>query len=1072
VALKRLHRERAGDAASRRRFVQEAEITGRLEHPGVVPVYGLAEEAGRPGYAMRFIQGETLYDALKHFHAADRPGRDPGERGLALRQLLNRFLAVCHTVAYAHSRGIVHRDLKPRNIMLGKYGETLVVDWGLAKAFTRDEAARASGEETLAPTVGGDPGATQQGQVVGTPAYMSPEQANGRSDQVGPASDIYSLGATLYVVLTGQPPVPGGPVSVMLEQVRRGDILRPRQQKAGVPPALEAVCLKAMALRPADRYPTAQALAADVEQWLAGEPVAAYPESWLGRLGRWGRRHRPLVAGLAAALLVALVLGGGGWVWLERQEADRREELARLEGRDRQAIETALEQAEAFLREARWADAEAALGQAAGRLANGGADDLKQRLRQAQDTLRLVKRLDEIRLEAATLVDGKWNPRKAGPAYAAAFKEHGLDVLAGEEAELGRRLAASPVKEQLVAALEDWVGRADDRTAARLLGLARRADPDAERNQFRDPAVWRDRQQLTLRAQQADVKRLSPALLAVVGWTLEELGGPGLELLERGQRCYPGDFWLNFHLANALNRKNRARWAEAAGYYRAALATRLGTVAVYNNLGTVLKDKGDLDGAIAQFKQALALDPKCAPGHNNLGTVLKDKGDLDGAIAQFKQALALDPKLARAHNGLGNALADKGDLDGAIAEYKQALALDPKDAKAHYNLGNALYAKRDLAGAIAQFKQAVALDRKFAPAHYNLGAALYAKRDLDGAIAEYKQALALDPKYAQAHNNLGTALAGKGDLDGAVYAFKQALALNPKYAMAHYGLGLALYYKQDLDGAIAEYKQALALDPKYARAHNNLGTALYAKRDLAGAIAEYKQALALDPKYAMAHIGLGRALLDKGRFAEARAATRRALQLLGPAHPLRNRATQQLRQAEQWLKLDARLSAFLKGDAQPADAGEQIALAELCQRIKKRYAAAARLYTGAFAADTKLAGDLQRQHRYNAACVAALAAAGKGEDAAKLEAKERARLRRQALAWLQADLAAWAQVAAKTSAQDKPQVRRTLEHWQRDSDLAGVRDKAALAKLPKEEQQAWHKLWADVEAVRKRAQAK
>src|SRR5262249_13183785 len=152
VAVKRLHRERAGDAASRRRFVQEAEITGRLEHPGVVPVYGLAAADGRPGYAMRFIQGETLHDALKRFHAADRPGRDPGERGLALRQLLHQFQAVCHTVAYAHSRGIVHRDLKPQNIMLGKYGETLVVDWGLAKAFARDDSARASGEETLAPT--------------------------------------------------------------------------------------------------------------------------------------------------------------------------------------------------------------------------------------------------------------------------------------------------------------------------------------------------------------------------------------------------------------------------------------------------------------------------------------------------------------------------------------------------------------------------------------------------------------------------------------------------------------------------------------------------------------------------------------------------------------------------------------------------------------------------------------------------------------------------------------------------------------------------------------------------------
>src|SRR5262249_55526544 len=150
----------------------------------IVPVYGLVQgEDGRPCYAMRFIQGETLKEAIDRFHQDDRPGRDPGERSLALRQLLTRFVAVCNTVAYAHSRGVVHRDLKPANVMLGKYGETLLVDWGLAKAVGRDEAARAGGEDTLAPSSGdSDSGGTQFGKAVGTPAYMSPEQAAGRWD--------------------------------------------------------------------------------------------------------------------------------------------------------------------------------------------------------------------------------------------------------------------------------------------------------------------------------------------------------------------------------------------------------------------------------------------------------------------------------------------------------------------------------------------------------------------------------------------------------------------------------------------------------------------------------------------------------------------------------------------------------------------------------------------------------------------------------------------------------------------------------------------------------------------------
>jgi serine/threonine-protein kinase len=310
VALKRIREKYRRDADSRRSFLQEAEITARLEHPGVVPVYGLVRDAeGQPCYAMRFIEGTTLQEALRQFHAADeQPRRDPGERSLALRELLNRFVAVCNTIAYAHSRGILHRDLKPANVMLGPYRETLIVDWGLAKPFARDEAERA-GEDTLVPS--GHGGAdTAPGQVKGTPAYMSPEQAAGRWDVVGPASDIYSLGAMLYALLTGQPPVKGSDLFGMLEQVKRGEVAPPRQVKPGVPKALEAICRKAMAREPAARYATALELAADVEHWLADEPVSAYREAWPARLARRARRHRTLVFSAGAALAVlALSLG-------------------------------------------------------------------------------------------------------------------------------------------------------------------------------------------------------------------------------------------------------------------------------------------------------------------------------------------------------------------------------------------------------------------------------------------------------------------------------------------------------------------------------------------------------------------------------------------------------------------------------------------------------------------------------------------------------------------------------------------------------------------------------------------
>jgi serine/threonine protein kinase/lipopolysaccharide biosynthesis regulator YciM len=327
VALKQIQAQR-DDPPSRARFLLEAEVTGCLEHPGVVPVYGLgAHPDGRPYYAMRLIKGDSLQDTIGRFHFADRPRRDPGERRLALRGLLGRFVAVCNAVAYAHSRGVLHRDLKPANVMLGPYGETLVVDWGLAKVVGRPAGSDGASEGTLRPTAaeGSDP--TRVGSAIGTPAYMSPEQAAGRVDELGPPSDVYSLGATLYCLLAGQAPFDGAEAGEVLRKVQAGDFPPPRAIKRQVPAALEAVCRKAMALRPGGRYGTARALADDMEHWLADEPVSAYREPWPARLARWGRRHRPLVAAAAALLLTAL-MGASLFAW--QAEQGRRQESKRL----------------------------------------------------------------------------------------------------------------------------------------------------------------------------------------------------------------------------------------------------------------------------------------------------------------------------------------------------------------------------------------------------------------------------------------------------------------------------------------------------------------------------------------------------------------------------------------------------------------------------------------------------------------------------------------------------------------------------------------------------------------------
>ncbi len=283
VALKLIQSRFAHHNESRARFILEAEVTGSLEHPGIVPVYGMGEyRDGRPYYSMRFIRGESLKEAIDSFHARTEHQAAISERTLELRRLLTHFLDACNAIHYAHSRGVIHRDIKPANIMLGKYGETLVVDWGLAKALGKS-TCESTHDPTLHPESGDSHDPTQLGMAVGTPAFMSPEQAAGKVDELAASTDVYGLGATLYYLLTGLTPFADKDYRVVLEQVQRGEFVAPRIKHSEVPAPLDAICRRAMALDPANRYASAMDLAEDIRRWMADEVVEAHQESWSAR---------------------------------------------------------------------------------------------------------------------------------------------------------------------------------------------------------------------------------------------------------------------------------------------------------------------------------------------------------------------------------------------------------------------------------------------------------------------------------------------------------------------------------------------------------------------------------------------------------------------------------------------------------------------------------------------------------------------------------------------------------------------------------------------------------------------
>ncbi len=429
-------------------------------------------------------------------------------------------------------------------------------------------------------------------------------------------------------------------------------------------------------------------------------------------------------------------------------------------------------------------------------------------------------------------------------------------------------------------------------------------------------------------------------------------------------------------------------------------------------------------------------DPRLAWVHNNLGNALRDKGQLDEAIAEYRKAIAIGPKQAmpqnnllnNAHYNVGFALCKLGKLDEARATFQEACP-DPGLAQAFF--ANALRRAGKMAEGVAAAREGVRLNPGSEWTHWNLGWALQGQRDWDGSIAAYREAIRLKPNTSDTVYDLAYSLEQKGLLDEAIAEYRKAIQLAPWYADAHNNLGWVLYRKGKTDDAITSYREAIACDPKHVRAHNNLGDALKDKGELEQAIASYRKADELDPKASWAH---------------TRAATAQRLAAARDKFP-----------------------AFQDGSYTPATTEERLVLVEWCQ-YKKLHHTAAGLYATAFIADPKLADDLKAAHRYNAACAAALAAAGQGEEAARLDDNERARLRKQALDWLGADLVLRRNQLESGQPADRATVKSKLRYWQRDAQLAGIREKAVLDKLPADEQKPFTRFWSDVAALLKKAE--
>jgi serine/threonine protein kinase/tetratricopeptide (TPR) repeat protein len=764
VALKQIQTRHASNPESQARFLIEAEVTGGLEHPGIVPVYSLGRHPdSRPFYVMKFIRGETLKDAIDRFHKA--ANRNDRERTVEFCKLLRRFIDVCNTIAYAHSRGILHRDLKPANIMLGRFGETLVVDWGLAKPVGVAGETGRGPESPLWPASTSGSAETQPGTMMGTPQYMSPEQASGRLDQAGPASDVFSLGATLYCLLTGRPAFDGATANTVIDKVCRGEFPSPRTISSSIPAPLDAICVKAMAHRPEDRYPSASALADEIEHWLADEPVSAYHEPPLVRLARWSRRHRTLTASLGALLITAVVALSISTVLIGREQARK--------------------EAQRRLAELNFARARAAVDQMLTEVAEVELADVPQMQPVRRRLLEKARAfyVDFLKQDAGSSVR-----LEAGRAH----------IRLGEIAELlGDHPGAERAYRQGSGLLQ--VLAAESPT---------RADPQRD--------LARGEYDLGVLFKKANRFRESERFLRLAVARREQLAAAHPDDPGDRQSLADGHYQLG-----ALAARLRGRHAQEEADYRAALRIQEVNIAAtrdspgsrrklaryLNNLSILLKDTGRLREAEVDWREAIAIQhkfaesPQSPPGDrwqlarslSNLAVLLKETGRTDEAETMYEDARKLQsalvadfPEIPDYRNDLAATIHNLGLLWSGIArsdaardafraaiELRRNLTVDfpgipeytQKLAVTRLSLANALK-ETDPSMARAGYREAQAAQDKLAAEYpdvteyqVSLGRTLYslarlqvvqndlagAKESLERAIQCHRSALAADP---------------------------------------------------------------------------------------------------------------------------------------------------------------------------------------------------------------------------------------------------------------------------------------------------------------------------------------
>jgi serine/threonine protein kinase/Flp pilus assembly protein TadD len=787
VALKVLPFASTLDPKQLQRFKNEAEAAAHLHHQNIVPVFATGCERGVHYYAMQFIEGHTLAQVIAELHEMKTPTAKseqeasakcaeeptvagtsaaqagiqtppnarfstiPSTHGRAFFHAIARLgIQAAEALDYSHELGIIHRDIKPANMLVDGRSKLWITDFGLAHCQSQA-------------------GLTMSGDLLGTLRYMSPEQALAKRVIVDHRTDIYSLGATLYELLTGEPVFDGADRQELLRQIAFEEPKSLKQRHKSVAAELETIVLKAIEKNPAERYESAKEMAEDLERFVKDEPIRARRPSLARRVRNFCRRHKAVVWSAALALLATALTAAGGVGWVARDHAARQMEAVRED----------LQEADTWQRENQWPRALKALVRAQDRIDLAGPESLRAEVEQRRREAAFVVELEKIPLQIVDV--GGPDIEGAQRAYRAAFAANGLDVGAVPAEEIARRIKELAIRVHVIRALDYWAYSKDTDSkvdGVDLRRIAQMADNDPWRQQLRKPEIINDRTALAKLAGQGEIAAQPPESFLFLASLLDKAKAlpEAVELLRKGNRAHPTNFMINYMLGNHLGSSmyrtdvfamnSRAMANEAIGFARAAVALNPQSPAAYLSLAYAIGEAKKLTG-------------------------------WDDGLWSLRKAIELKPDYSAAYNHYGIALHNEKKYDEAEAAFRKAIKLKPDSWAPYCNLGNTLRGQKRLREAEDAYREAIKLKRDSDQTYYNLALILHDQKKFTEAEAAFREAIKLNPDDGAAYGNLSITLHELQRFRDALYAFTPIIKRKLDFPNAHYNAAICAALASD-----------------------------------------------------------------------------------------------------------------------------------------------------------------------------------------------------------------------------------------------------------------------------------